>query len=77
MSTGTTLVVRQAFYNLPVRRQWLQKNIADEMNRMAWLTKGYAIQYHQVRFTFKVLDTATYLSFTKPTCASIEVINLI
>ncbi|KAJ4355148.1 ATP-binding mismatch repair protein [Ascochyta clinopodiicola] len=48
---GTTVVVEELFYNLPVRRKELEKNIKREYNKVLSLLNAYACISVGVKFT--------------------------
>lgn len=49
-SRGTTMVVRNLFYNVPVRREFLRSE-ATEAGAIASVATQYALAYPEVRFT--------------------------
>lgn len=50
VAPGTTFVVRNLFYNLPVRREFLRSE-AGEQAQIATLVAQYALMYPEIRFT--------------------------
>lgn len=50
---GTTFVVRNLFYNLPVRREFL-RSAAAETAAVTQVVTNYALAYPQVRFTLTI-----------------------
>lgn len=48
---GTTIVVEQLFYNLPVRRKELEKTVKREYNKVLQLLNAYACISTGVKFS--------------------------
>jgi DNA mismatch repair protein MutL len=57
---GTTFLIRNLFYNLPVRREFL-RSAGAETAAIATIMTQYALAYPHIRFTFNV-DGKTRLS---------------
>lgn len=65
---GTTFIVEQLFYNIPVRRKFL-KSQTTESAHLIHCARLYALAYPQVHFTLK---QDLHLIFSSPQCTSLE-----
>lgn len=65
---GTTFMVEQLFYNVPVRRKFL-KSQTTESAHLTHCVRLYALAYPNVHFTLK---QDQHLVFSSPQCTSLE-----
>lgn len=67
-STGTTFIVQQLFYNIPVRRKFL-KSEATEVAHIIDCVRGYALAYPGICFSLKQEDR---ILFSSSKCNNLE-----
>lgn len=77
--SGTIITLYKPFYNLPVRRQLAQKNIAQNTKKLQELLVKYALAFPNIRFSLhQARNTIGYTvnnnnnSWIKPITSSIE-----